>query len=287
MTSNYNRIITPRHRTAFAIMLDLSMAMDERAMSDDAMSSKMEVIEKSTNTLLQELYRLAHAKDGLRDYYDIAIFCYSGEGVTSLFAPLNDPFISITELQYRGATGRWIQLRALSPIESPDDFQMMAQCETMLCAKGNSPMYEAYYYTYKAIHKWCDAHTNHDSLPPIVINISNGLPSDCNFESLNKITSQLRETGTKHGNTLLFNTILTDSPYVKPLVFPTKAEIEAHPDIIYRAIAATTSAIPKEYMEGVDISSSERVTSGDEQRYGISYDDKIIELFSMLNIGEF
>ncbi len=97
----YEKSITREHRTAFMILIDQSGSMVERIEYDGLKISKSEAVAMVTNQILSELIARARRYEGVRDYYDIAVVGYSGEGVKSALAPNDEPFVSVSELAKR------------------------------------------------------------------------------------------------------------------------------------------------------------------------------------------
>ena len=91
----YTQEITRRHRTAFVIMLDRSASMQGRVRFGRMMMTKAEAVAYTANALVTELIDRSRRTDGVRDYYDIAIVGYGGDGVEVLND--GDGFRSIEE----------------------------------------------------------------------------------------------------------------------------------------------------------------------------------------------
>ena len=62
--------------------------MAEKLLFRGRQTTKAEAVAEVTNRLLFELIERARRSDEVRDYYDIAVLGYSGDGIVSL---LNDP----------------------------------------------------------------------------------------------------------------------------------------------------------------------------------------------------
>ena len=84
----YTQSITRSHRTAFILAIDQSGSMAEKLLFRGRQTTKAEAVAEVTNRLLFELIERARRSDEVRDYYDIAVLGYSGDGIVSL---LNDP----------------------------------------------------------------------------------------------------------------------------------------------------------------------------------------------------
>ena len=77
---NYTQSITRRHRTAFVLAIDQSGSMVEELEFRGRRTSKAAAVAEVANSLLSELLLRATREGEVRDYYDIAVVGYSGEG---------------------------------------------------------------------------------------------------------------------------------------------------------------------------------------------------------------
>ena len=92
----YEQRITRTHRTAIILVIDCSTSMQELTTINNLRMSKADAIAFACNYLIDELMALATRHDGLRNYYDIAIIGFSGDGIVSLLP--SEGFISIAQL---------------------------------------------------------------------------------------------------------------------------------------------------------------------------------------------
>ena len=76
----YTQSITRSHRTAFILAIDQSGSMAEKLLFRGRQTTKAEAVAEVTNRLLFELIERARRSDEVRDYYDIAVLGYSGDG---------------------------------------------------------------------------------------------------------------------------------------------------------------------------------------------------------------
>lgn len=77
----YTQSITRSHRTAFILAIDQSGSMAEKLLFRGRQTTKAEAVAEVTNRLLFELIERARRSDEVRDYYDIAVLGYSGDGI--------------------------------------------------------------------------------------------------------------------------------------------------------------------------------------------------------------
>lgn len=95
---NYTQSITRRHRTAFVLAIDQSGSMVEELEFRGRRTSKAAAVAEVANSLLSELLLRATREGEVRDYYDIAVVGYSGEGVHSLLSA-DETFVPVSALR--------------------------------------------------------------------------------------------------------------------------------------------------------------------------------------------
>lgn len=103
--------ITRSHRTAFILAIDQSGSMAEKLLFRGRQTTKAEAVAEVTNRLLFELIERARRSDEVRDYYDIAVLGYSGDGIVSL---LNDPEPLVPVSRLAAPARRFLQKRSWS-----------------------------------------------------------------------------------------------------------------------------------------------------------------------------
>ena len=92
----YLQEITRQHRTAFVIVLDRSMSMQEPIRFGQQIISKAEALSYTVNSLITELIDRCRRIDALHNYYDIAVVGYGNDQVEMLLDERG--FIPVDEL---------------------------------------------------------------------------------------------------------------------------------------------------------------------------------------------
>lgn len=277
----YTQSITRSHRTAFILAIDQSGSMAEKLLFRGRQTTKAEAVAEVTNRLLFELIERARRSDEVRDYYDIAVLGYSGDGIVSL---LNDP--EPRWFRYRG----WPLCPSISqkPVverRMPDGeatFRKISMPAWIAPkAVGQTPMYEALLQIRDLTQAWCTNPAHSESFPPIVFNITDGEASDCDQREQLAICEKIRTIGTTDGKVLLINIHIATTSDSRSLLFPTEEEIPA--DNRYaRLLHDCSSPMPEELSEAI------RQVRGDLAKppfRGMSYNTSIAELIAILNIG--
>ncbi len=277
----YTRSITRAHRTAFVIAIDQSGSMAGMVTLMGRTISKSQAVAEATDRLLFELIERARRSDGVRDYYDVAVVGYSGEGVRSLIGGERG-FVPITELAGRSV----VQQRLTFPLRRPDGLPVL--CTSILpayvepCATGATPMYEALLAVREMLAGWCADPAHADSFPPIVFNITDGEPSDCGERDLYDICTQLMRTGTRDGRSFLLNMHIASDDAAESILFPAAGEIDRCNNRYARMLFDCSSVMPEAMNEEIrDL----RGTTAPPPYRGMSYNASMAELLTMLDIG--
>ena len=272
----YTQEITRRHRTAFVIMLDQSASMQGRVRFGRMMMTKAEAVAFTANALVTELVDRSRRTDGVRNYYDIAIVGYGGDGVQ-----MQDGFRSIEELSRHAPRMISVAFEELLP----DGTAAMVEhrCEQWIepKAEGTTPMYEAMLRVRDMLAEWCAKEDNRESFPPVVINITDGEASDCSDAELLDICSQVRAISTEDGQVLLLNIHITSSDTLPSIVFPMADELLSAARHA-RTLAECSSIMPEAFSDAIH---SLKGMGAMPPYYGMGYNATIVELLSIINIG--
>lgn len=275
----YTQEITRTHRAAFVLLLDRSASMQQQVRFGNMIASKAEVVAYTANALITELMDRCRRTDGIRNYYDVAVLGYCGERVESLLH--TEGFASIKELM-----AKIPPTTSISFTNSLDDGSQILTHHHQKCwieplAEGTTPMYEALHKAYNLVQEWCEQPQNQDSFPPIVINITDGEPTDCGDNDLRDVCTLIKRTETSDGNTLLINIHLCSDHTMQSVIFP------RHDEIIYanhkaRLLADCSSIMPA----ALNVAIHELKGLGATPPYiAMGYNASVVELLSMINIG--
>ena len=152
---------------------------------------KMEAASLIANFAIDELLVRASRANEVRNYYDIAVVGYSGDGVEMIIGDENDSLTDIKSLMERRP-----QPRRYNIIQQDTDGNMVSAPITLHewvepKACGSSPMYEALIQVKRLIADWCDNPHHRYCFPPLVINISDGGCSDAEYDELIDIAKDI------------------------------------------------------------------------------------------------
>ena len=242
----YQRGITHLNRSAVIIAIDCSLSMQDWCYLHNTRMRKMDAASLIANFALDELVVRATRGNDIRNYYDIAVIGYSGDGVEVLHGDENSQLANIKSL--------------FESLPQPTCYNIVQQdsngnkvsvpltlhewVEPKAC--GTSPMYEAMVQIKSMLTDWCDNPHNRDSFPPLVINISDGGCNDADYNDIVDIAKDIKELHTFDGSTLFVNIYLaTDEGQNNcSIVFPEEEETIA--DEQERLLYEMSSTLPEE-----------------------------------------
>ena len=245
----YTQSITRSHRTAFILAIDQSGSMAEKLLFRGRQTTKAEAVAEVTNRLLFELIERARRSDEVRDYYDIAVLGYSGDGIVSL---LNDPepLVPVSRLAALPVDFAETVVERRMPDGEATFRKISMPAWIAPKAVGQTPMYEALLQIRDLTQAWCTNPAHSESFPPIVFNITDGEASDCDQREQLAICEKIRTIGTTDGKVLLINIHIATTSDSRSLLFPTEEEIPA--DNRYaRLLHDCSSPMPEELSEAI------------------------------------
>ena len=277
----YSQPITRLHRTAFVLMIDRSGSMAEELSFCGRRIPKAEAVAEVANRLLFELIQRATRTYGVRDYYDVAVVGYDGDGVRSLLTP-RKWFVPVTELAALDTPLRTVTLERTLPGGERTLHDVTSPCWVMPAAQGTTPMHEALCRVQELVEKWCAMPAHADSFPPLVFNITDGESSDGDEQDLCDVCRRIRRAATADGGVLVVNVHIATAPDVRSVLFPTVQEVRAVGSRYARLLYDCSSPMPAVFDEAI------RDLKGPGARppfRGMSFNASIAELISVLNIG--
>ncbi|MBE6208395.1 MAG: VWA domain-containing protein [Rikenellaceae bacterium] len=276
----YTQSITRQHRTAFVLLVDGSGSMAEEIPFRGIRTSKAKAVSIIANELLFELIERARRTEGIRDYYDIALWGYSGDNEVRSLLEGEDEIVSIEELAARPVT----MVRQTIDLRLPDGSCALREVQTPEWIKpqaaGQTPMVEALRVARDLLARWIAREEHRFSFPPIVFNITDGEATDGTDEELLSVARQLRDLHTDDGNVLLIN-IHIGTGDERTLFFPSHDEplpLNRHAMTLYEA----SSEMPACFNEAI------RAVKGAGAMppfRGMSFNASAAELVAMLDIG--
>jgi hypothetical protein len=195
----YSAEISRDNPTAILFVIDQSGSMDERMGTGKSKAAFVaDVLNKTIYTLVTNCTKA----DGVRNYFDVGVIGYGGQGVGpglggALSGTIIHPITTVantplrvedrTKLEDDGAGGTFERR-----IKFPVWFDSTSS--------GGTPMRAALTKAAEALAGWCDAHPN--CYPPTIIHVTDGASTDGDPDS---VAAALRQISTGDGECLLFN----------------------------------------------------------------------------------
>lgn len=203
----YSAQISRTNPACILLLIDQSHSMQEPFIGQ-AEQTKAGEVANAVNRLLQNLVLRSAKADGVRDYFHIGVLGY-GKTVTAGF-------------------GGQLPHNVLAPISRLGDHPLRIEDRTKLIpdgaggtieqkvkfpvwfdavASGPTPMCEAFAAAGLVVTGFIARYPN--AYPPIVLNLTDGMPSDGNPQANARA---IRNLATTDGNALVFNLLLSSNP---------------------------------------------------------------------------
>ena len=269
----YTSEISRKNPSCFLFMIDQSGSMAD-PFGEESKRRKADQVADVINRLLQNLIIKCAKQEGVRDYYHIGVIGYGNQvGPAFAGALAGRELVPISEVANTPAR---IETRA----KQVDDGAGGLTDQTIKfpiwfdpVAHGGTPMCKALTQAQTIMEGWTSAHPH--GFPPIVINITDGEPTDGDPSSPAQSMGQL---STSDGSILLFN-IHISSQNSSPILFPDNDE--TLPDDHARLLFHMSSALPEflrtfVQQEGIDVSENTR---------GFAFQADLVTLIKFLDIG--
>ncbi len=210
----YSAEINRSKPTAFFFLIDQSGSMDD-AYGMDTSKRKCDAVADAINRLLSTLVLRCAKGEDVRDYFQIGVVTYGGAVRNGFSGGLSArQFVPISEIADN-------PLRVEQRTRKEDDGAGGLTERTIRFpiwfepnANGNTPMTAAIEEARRAALAWCELYPL--SYPPVIINISDGEPTD---GSPLAASEQLKQIGTNDGKALFFNIHISGSAK-RPIEFP-------------------------------------------------------------------
>ena len=270
---SYTAEISRKNPSCFLFLIDRSGSMAD-PFGEDAKRRKSDQVADVINRLLQNLIIKCAKQEGVRDYYHIGVIGYGNQvGPAFAGALAGKELVPISEVANTPA-------RIEERTKKTDDGAGGITDQTVKfpvwfdpVAHGGTPMCQALTQAQSIMQGWTSQHPH--GFPPVVINISDGEPTDGDPSAP---AEALMQTSSSDGNVLLFN-IHISSESGAAILFP-DAE-DALPDDHARLLFNVSSRLPEflrtlVQQEGIAVSDNTR---------GFAFQADLVTLIKFLDIG--
>ncbi len=265
--------ISRENPTCFLFLVDHSGSMAKPL--PGAGKSKAKAVAEALNRLLYELVSRASKGAEIRDHFEIGIIGYghdhvgpalggvlSGRNLVPVSQVAEHPLrVEMRKKKEYDGTGGILEV----PVKVPVWYEA--------AANGMTPMCGAIKLAHETVQEFLGRHPQ--CRPPVVINITDGMPSDADPRPAANALRKLRSTD---GNVLLFNLHVSEVS-AQPILFPT--EEAGLPNKFARLLYRMSSTVPSTMLarareEVPDIASGAR---------GFVFNADMIATIQMLEIG--
>jgi hypothetical protein len=237
----YSAQISRTNPACLLFLIDQSKSMADPFIAGTA-QTKAGVVADALNRLIQNVVLRSAKADGVRDYFRVGVIGY-GTGIKAGLGG-SVPFNVLIPVSQLGAHPLRVETRTrLIPdgvggtVEQKVKFPVWFEAE----AGGQTPMCEAFAAAGLVVKGFIEQYP--DAYPPIVLNLSDGMPSDGNPQLNARL---LTNQGTSDGAALLFNLLISSKP-VAPDYFP--ATEERLPDVCSKLLFRMSSVLPPRLWE--------------------------------------
>jgi hypothetical protein len=269
----YTAELSRTNPTSLLFLIDQSSSMAE-PFGAQPEKPKADGVADGVNRLLQNLVLKCAKGDGIRDYFHVGVIGYGGRVVWALGGKLTGQklvpisVIANNPLKVEQRT-RKVDDGAGGLVEQK--FKFPVWFEPM--AGGRTPMCQALTEATTALEEFTALFP--DAFPPLVINISDGKPTDGNPELP---AAKLRNLSTTDGNVLIFNAHLS-SKEARPVEFPSQESELPDPDALI--LFKMSSILPPKLR---DAALSEGFRVNDNTR-GFVFNADLVSVIRFLDIG--
>jgi hypothetical protein len=269
----YTAQISRANPTAIIFLLDQSSSMLEPfgAQPD---KSKAAGVGDALNRLLQNLVLKCAKADGIRDFFHVGMLSYGGRVVSAFGGALaGKGAVPISEIANHPMRVELRTRRVSDGAGGHVDEQFKFPVWFEARPAGRTPMCEALRKARELLQAFLAARPN--CYPPIVINITDGQPSD---GDPSEVAKELRALASADGNVLLFNAHLSDRQD-KPVEFPQSES--GLPDEYARLLFRMSSPLPPQLAEAAKAAG---FAVGPKSR-GFVFNADLVAVIRFLDVG--
>ncbi|MFP2926107.1 VWA domain-containing protein [Pyxidicoccus sp. 3LG] len=268
----YSAEISRNNPACILILIDQSGSMEEPF--SGSQRRKADGVADVTNRMLQNLVVRCAREEGIRDYFHLGVLGYGADvGPAFRGALAGRGLVPVSEIGHSPAR---LEERTR---EREDGMGGLVREKVRFpiwfepVANGATPMCQALTRATSLVGTWVREHP--DGFPPIVVNISDGQPTDGDPTA---IASELRGIRSSDGAVLLLNVHLSAHPAM-PIQYPdSEAQLpDAHARLLFQLSSTLTPGMRSAAKE-------EGLQLGEAAR-GFVFNADIISLIKFLNIG--
>lgn len=270
----YSAEVSRGNPSCFLFLIDQSGSMADSWGGGTAGQKKADGVADVINRFLQNLTIRCAKAEGVRDYYDVGVIAYGAQAGPAFAGALaGKDLVAISEVAMTPA-----RIEERTKKESDGAGGVLERTVKFPVwfdpvASGGTPMCQALGRAHMVLSRWLQQHPS--CFPPIVINITDGEPTDGDPTAA---AESLMQLSSADGNALLFNVHIS-SHGAAPIEFPDNDE--ALPDEHARLLFKISSRLPEVHrsaaaQEGIPVSENTR---------GFAFNADMVSLVRFLDIG--
>jgi hypothetical protein len=237
----YSAEISRTNPACILILIDQSKSMDE-PFAGQPDKLKSEGVADAVNRLIQNMVLKCAKIDGVRDYFHVGIIGYGGKLTTGLGGKLPDevlvPIGALADKPLRVENrSRLVEDGSGGTIEQNIKFPVWYDP----VATGRTLMHAAFEAAELIVSSFILSYP--ESYPPIILNITDGKPSDANPLP---VATRLKQLASADGPVMIFNLLLSTEP--KPPIYFIDDEsllLDTYSKLLFRM----STALPTKLLE--------------------------------------
>jgi hypothetical protein len=269
----YTAQISRSNPTALIFLLDQSASMS-KPFGGQPGKSKAEGVTDAMNRLIQNLILKCARPDGVRDFFHVGLIGYGGSVQSGFRGPLaGRVIVPVSEVAKNPlrveVRTRKVEDGAGGLVDEEFKFPVWFEARPA----GKTPMCAALRKANEELQVFLGARP--DCYPPIVINITDGRPTDGDPR---QAAEELRALASHDGNVLLFNTHLSGEQ-APPVEYP--QDEAGLPDDYARLLFRMSSVLPPKLLEAAR---SDGLPVGPQSR-GFVFNAGLLAVLRFLDIG--
>ena len=271
---SYTAEISRGNPSCFVFLIDQSGSMGDVFGAGEGNQKKADGVADAINRLLQNLVIKCAKEEGVRDYFHVAVIGY-GAQVGPAFSGLlaGRQFVPISEVANAPARIESRNKKVSDGAGGLVDQQVRFPVWFEAVNNAGTPMRQALGEAKTIVEGWIEQHPN--CFPPIVINITDGEPTD--GDPINA-ANEIRNLRSSDGNVLLFNIHLS-AHRAAAVEYPCSETGLA--DQFAQQLFQMSSVLP-EYM--MKIAQNEGLNVGEGSR-GFVFNADMVAVIKFLDIG--
>jgi hypothetical protein len=265
--------ISRSNPTAILFLLDQSSSMLE-PFGGQPDKRKADGVADALNRLLQNLVLKCARAEGVRDFFHVGMVSYGGRVQSAFGGPLAGKTLVPISQVANSPLRVEVRMRKLPDGAGglvDEEFKFPVWFEAR--PTGRTPMCAALRQAKEYLQVFLGVQP--DCYPPLVINITDGDPTDGDPREAAK---ELRALASKDGNVLLFNAHLSDKD-ARPIEFPDKES--GLPDDFARLLFRMSSELPPKLVEAAKTAG---LAVGPQSR-GFVFNADLVAVIRFLDIG--